>query len=430
MPYRGPANPLRVVRAVDYYIIAQHSSYDQPYAARSGRAMSQPQHARRTRSDRCGPQPGHSMNQMPNLQSLPRASALLCLEVERFCLRQLALPKGASLVLAVSGGADSTALALILSLLAPRLNLRLSALSVNHGLRPEADEDAAHALAVCHALGMHCTVRAADVRGFAASRHMGEEEAGRAVRYALLEEERVAQNAHFIALGHHCQDLSEDIVLRLVRGAGWPSLGGMPARDDARCLLRPLLACEPDDLRQLLRQCGLGWREDASNQSLDYRRNRLRLQTLPLLRAENPSLDRTLGHMWQLANLDRDYWEKTLDEALAANPWQEMTNERQDGLPALAALTLPRALLRPLHPAARLRLYMRALQHLCSSSKAVISTGAPALPPHSTSAQARASTLLALDEALTQGRGNTRFQLPGGIEAHLKGGGVTFTRAL
>ena len=369
------------------------------------------------------------MHQIPNLQSLPRASALLCLEVERFCLRQLALPRGASLVLAVSGGADSTALALVLSLLAPRLDLRLSALSVNHGLRPEADDDAAHAHAVCHALGMHCTVRKADVKDFATSHHMGEEEAGRAVRYALLEEERKARNAHFIALGHHRQDLSEDIVLRLVRGAGWPSLGGMPARDDARCLLRPLLACDPEDLKQLLRHCGLGWREDASNQSLDYRRNRLRLQALPLLRAENPALDRTLGHMWQLANLDRAYWEKTLDDALAAHPWQETTTDGQNGLPALAALTLPRALLRPLHPAARLRLYMRALQHLCSGSKAMGATGTPA-PPPSTSPQARSSTLLALDEALTQGRGNTRFQLPGGIVAHLKGGGVTFSHTL
>lgn len=370
------------------------------------------------------------MHQIPNLQSLPRSSALLCLQVERFCLRQLGLPKGAGLVLAVSGGADSTALALVLSLLAPRLDLRLSALSVNHGLRPEADDDAAHAHAVCHALGMHCTVRKADVKDFATSHHMGEEEAGRAVRYALLEEKRKAQNAHFIALGHHRQDLSEDIVLRLVRGAGWPSLGGMPARDDARCLLRPLLTCDPEDLKQLLRQCGLGWREDASNQSMHYRRNRLRLQALPLLRAENPSLDRTLGHMWQLANLDREYWEKTLDDALAARPWQEMIAGRQNGLTALAALTLPSALLRPLHPAARLRLYVRALQHLCAGSKAAMASDISTLTPHSTSAQARASTLLALDEALIQGRGNTRFQLPGGIEAHLKAGEVTFSRVL
>lgn len=428
------------------------------------------------------------MNQPPRLQNLPRTSALLCLEVERFCLRQLALPRGSHLVLAVSGGADSTALALILSLLTPRLNLRLHALSINHGLRPEAGDDAAHAQAVCHALGISCTVRTADVTGFAASHHVGEEAAGRALRYALLEKERMACQANFIALGHHREDLSEDILLRLIRGAGWPSLGGMPARDDDRHLLRPLLTCCPNDLKQLLLQCGLSWREDASNLSTQYRRNRLRHQVLPLLRAENPALERSVGHVWQLAGIDRDYWEKTLDAALLAYPWREMPSKQNDCLTTGPSILLPRALLRALHPAARLRLYMRAVRHLSTGGmpasdaafSAQLQTGATtadlsqpeaatsalsqpdvttadlspsdaafsaqsqpdattaALLPSDTAisalsqstqcAQGRASTLLALDEALTQGRGNTRFQLPGGFEAYIKGGSITFSR--
>ncbi|MFT4301335.1 MAG: tRNA lysidine(34) synthetase TilS [Desulfovibrio sp.] len=368
------------------------------------------------------------MTQIPCLQNLPRASALLCLEVERFCLRQLDLTRGSHLVVAVSGGADSTALALILSLLAPRLDLHLSALSINHGLRPEAEDDAAHAQAVCQALGILCSVRKADVKGFAAKHHVGEEEAGRSIRYSLLEEERLVQHAHFIALGHHREDLSEDVLLRLVRGAGWPSLGGMPARDDNRHLLRPLLTCCPDDLKQLLVQCELSWREDASNQSTQYRRNRLRLQVLPLLRAENPALDRSMGHMWQLAGMDKDYWEKLLDAALLAHPWQKVKQD-QKGCPATGkSILLPRTLLRALHPAARLRLYMRAVQHLCADGLTSTDAVTSKLPQLTTSAQGRASTLLALDEALTQGHGNTRFQLPGGFEAYLKGGAITFSR--
>lgn len=368
------------------------------------------------------------MTQIPSLQNLPRASALLCLEIETFCLRQLALARGSHLVLAISGGADSTALALILSLLAPRLDLRLSALSINHGLRPEAEGDTAHARAVCQALGIQCSVRQADVKGFAAKYHMGEEEAGRSIRYSLLEEERLAQHAHFIAVGHHREDLSEDVLLRLVRGAGWPSLGGMPARDDVRHLLRPLLTCCPADLKQLLLQCGLSWREDASNQSTQYRRNRLRLHVLPLLRAENPALDRSMGHMWQLAGMDRDYWEKVLDAALLAHPWQEVKSEQKGCTATGKSIFLPRSLLRALHPAARLRLYMRAVQHLCTCGITSADAVIPALPQPTPSAQGRASTLLALDAALTQGRGNTRFQLPGGCEAYLKGGAVTFRR--
>ncbi|GEM_PF-690921 len=379
------------------------------------------------------------MNQAPRLQDLPRTAALLCLEVERFCLHDLALPRGSSLVLALSGGADSTALALILTLLAPRLNLTLHGLSINHGLRPEAADDAAHAQSTCRTLGIPCAVRKADVQGFAARCRMGEEEAGRALRYALLEEERQAVDARFIALGHHREDLSEDILLRLVRGTGWPALGGMPARDDNRRLLRPLLHCCPSALKDLLRHCGFDWCEDASNQSTAYRRNRLRLQVLPLLRAENPALDRTLGHMRQLADLDRAYWQQTLDEALRKNPWhmEETPHAGQTSPnepPPPAALTLPRALLRALPAAARLRLYMRAVQQLCSAvGMKTESEDGPhcenETPQAATSGQARAATLLALDQALEQGRGNTRFQLPGGIEAHLKGGGIRFYRS-
>ena len=169
------------------------------------------------------------MHTPPALHDLSPAAARLCLEVERFCLRELRLPRGAHLLLALSGGADSTALALILRVLTPRLDLTLQALSVNHGLRPEAEEDAACALTACRRLDIPCAVRLADVRALAAAEGLGLEDAGRRARYALLEEEREALGANFIALGHHAGDVSEDVLLRLTRGTGWPALGGMCA---------------------------------------------------------------------------------------------------------------------------------------------------------------------------------------------------------
>ena len=166
------------------------------------------------------------MNSLPELRSLPPASARLCLAVERFCLRRLKLPRGTRLVLALSGGADSTALACILHILSPRLRLDLFALTVNHGLRPEADADARCARDLCARLGIPCVQRHADVTGLASGKGWGLEEAGRHARYALLEEERRARQADFVALGHHNEDLSEDVLLRLTRGTGWPALGG------------------------------------------------------------------------------------------------------------------------------------------------------------------------------------------------------------
>lgn len=359
------------------------------------------------------------MRTPPTLQDLSPAGARLCLEVERFCLHSLRLRHGARLLLAISGGADSTALALLMRVLAPRLDLDLQALTVNHGLRPEAEEDAVFALEVCRVLGIPCDVRRADVRALAAAEGFGLEDAGRRLRYALLEEERGAVGADFIALGHHAGDVSEDVLLRLTRGTGWPALAGMAARDDNRRLLRPLLGTAPQALRNLLRECGLDWREDASNQSRHFKRNRLRLDVLPLLREENPSLDRTLHDLWQLARLDEDYWNATLQTALRAHPWVEDK--------AAQSLTLPQPLLTALPPAARLRLYLLAVRRLCGagSGDAEDADGTPRAAVHG---QARARTLLALDEALSAGRGNTRFQMPGGLEAYLKGGSVVFGR--
>ena len=358
---------------------------------------------------------------LPALQNLSPAAARLCLEVERFCLTRLGLARGSRLLLALSGGADSTALALVLHLLAPRMGLTLHALSVDHGLREESKQDADFVKQLCGNLNIPCTVQQADVRGLATSERIGIEDAARKLRYALLEQERATVGADFIALGHHAADLSEDVLLRLTRGTGWPALGGMPARDDQRRLLRPLLATDAQALRELLIECGIGWCEDASNQSRQYKRNRLRLDVLPLLRQENPSLDRTVHDLWHMARLDEDYWNTTLDAALAVTPWVVQPEASENG----PSLTLPAKLLAGLHPAARLRLYVRAVRFLCRDAEGTAGENERSGQLHG---QARARTLLALDEALASGRGNTRFQLPGGLEAYLKGGSVVFGR--
>lgn len=364
----------------------------------------------------------------PTLQNIPPTAARLCLEVERFCLTRLGLAKGSRLLLALSGGADSTALAFVLHLLAPRLGLSLHALSVDHGLREESAQDAVFTLQLCNILNIPCTVRQADVRGLAEKSGIGTEDAARRLRYALLEQERVNIRADFIALGHHAGDVSEDVLLRLTRGTGWPALGGMAARDDERLLLRPLLATDAQALRALLVECGIDWREDASNQSRQYKRNRLRLDVLPLLREENPSLDRTLHDLWQMARLDEDYWNTALDAALAEHPWivggSEAELSAKKNIAEGPSLTLPARLLAGLHPAARLRLYVRAVRFLCRSAAGC--GGEDSGSSGQIHGQARARTLLALDDALANGRGNTRFQLPGGLEAYLKGGSIVF----
>ncbi len=218
--------------------------------------------------------------------------------------------------------------------------------------------------------------------------------------YALLEQARQACGASAILLGHHRSDVTEDQMLRFLRGTGWPALGGMRAEDAERHLLRPLLRTDKHALRELLHCCGILWREDASNADTRYTRNRLRHTLLPLLRQENPRLEDSCLNLWELAGIDGEYWQQELEHHLARTPWQE----------APGSITLPRALLRETHAALRLRLYHRAVARLARLS----------------GGQARSATLLALDQAWQEGRGGTTFQLPGSIMAHLKGGCIRF----
>jgi len=349
------------------------------------------------------------MSCLPDLQRLSGASARLCLKVEQFCTRHLALPHASKLVLAVSGGADSVALACIFALLRPRLKLQLCALTVNHGLRKAAADDADHAQAVCTALAIPCTISTVDVSAMAQTRRCGLEEAGRTARYDLLEEYRRMQRADFILLGHHAEDLSEDIFLRLLRGAGWPALGGMVARDDTRRLLRPLLQTSPAALKDLVCEMGLTWREDESNTDLRFTRNRLRHTILPLLRQENPALEEHMARLWQFARWDADFWEQTLKKALLSHPPLE------ENTPDTRSITLSRALLHTLPPAVRLRLFHHTARRLYAERN------------RRQQGQVRADTLIRLEESLQAGRGNTCFQLPGGLHAAIRHGSVCFT---
>lgn len=342
------------------------------------------------------------MPAVPTLRELESRLARACLDVCRFIQRDLGVTlREKSLLLAVSGGADSLALLTILALLRPQLGCALRVLHVDHRLRPESSKEARLVADRCAAWDIPCAVRAVDVGVYAAAHALGVEDAGRKIRYALLEEERRRVGADWILTGHHRDDLEEDVLLRLIRGVGWPALGGMAAVDRRRRVLRPLLLTAPEILRALLRACGLPWAEDSSNADTRYRRNRLRHDVIPLLRRENPSLHRSICTVWQLAREDQRHWETLLDAAVLRNP----PLEDADGI------TLPRSLLRGLDGAGRLRLYLRVLRQLQEK------TG---------HGQARAETLLALDAAWRDGRGGTRFQLPGGSVAMVRRGSVRF----
>ncbi len=327
------------------------------------------------------------------LHDLSPSGVRLCLRVRRF-LTELGFEgdDARSLTVAFSGGADSSALAVVLRCLGFKLVLA----HLDHGLRPESATEAEHARRFGAALGVPCLCRRVDVAALAREQKIGLEEAGRTARYAFLEQVRRECGAALIALGHQADDLCEDVLLRLLRGAGWPALGGMKALVPERRLVRPLLEIRHEELTAFLQETGIPWIEDPSNADNCCRRNRLRNRVLPLLREENPALTRTLKDLHRLAQDDDRYWEAELSGILC----------RVEQRPALAAgggivLFLPHEALRGRPRAVRLRVYRALVARADIREKP---------------AAVRARTLFRLDEAWLGRRNNTRFQLPGGAE--------------
>jgi len=210
--------------------------------------------------------------------------------------------RGQTVVVGLSGGADSVALTEALASLAPDRGFRVLAAHLDHGLRPESIEDVEFCGSVCDRLGVALRTGRADVRGRARRERGGLEEAARHERYAFLRAIRDEEGAAAIAVAHTRDDQIETLLMRLLRGAGSTGLSAMRPRTGD--LLRPLLEVSREQVLEHLRGCGLPWREDSTNGDLSILRNRIRHELLPYLEARfNPNLRATLG---RTAGLLRD----------------------------------------------------------------------------------------------------------------------------
>jgi tRNA(Ile)-lysidine synthase len=186
---------------------------------------------------------------------------------------------GDTVLAAVSGGADSMALLHLLHRLAPRRRLRVVVAHLDHALRRGSAADARFVAKEASSRGLEFVM---DRRPVHRKKDESPEEAARRVRRAFLLEARKQAGAGCIATGHTLDDQAETILLRLARGAGPAALGGMQASGPGP-FVRPLLAIERAALRDWLRRQRVRWREDASNRSLAFDRNRLRRLVVPIL---------------------------------------------------------------------------------------------------------------------------------------------------
>ena len=206
---------------------------------------------------------------------------------------------------AVSGGADSMAL---LSLLHrwQQAELTLAVVHVHHGIRgAEADRDAAFVTQMCREWHIPLFQVRADVPAIAAREHLGLEEAGRLVRYSVFERVAAVWQADRIATAHTASDRAETVLLHLLRGCGMAGLTGIPAQRGR--LVRPLLSCTRAEIEDYCCRFSVPYVKDSTNDDIQYTRNAVRRQLLPLMRQQNPAVEQALLRLADSAAEDEQY---------------------------------------------------------------------------------------------------------------------------
>ena len=265
-------------------------------------------------------------------------------------LRALAV-RDCHLLVAVSGGLDSTVLAHVLASLREPLGLRLSLGHVNHGLRGRASETDAEAVAeLASRLDADFAAERVDPmrlrQGGSSRSRPTPQEAARILRRGALERIRLQLGCARMATAHHADDQVETVLMRMLRGCGPASLGGIAESSPGGLAIRPLLEVPRKEILEYARKHRLEWREDASNVDLKYTRNRLRAQVIPRLAAFNPRLLRAIGDLAEAQRRDAEWIDSLVDEQ--AEALFDRSRSGRLGIAAVGWLDRPEALARRL----------------------------------------------------------------------------------
>jgi len=222
--------------------------------------------------------------------------------------------RGGKILVAVSGGLDSMTLLHALKQLTARHQWQLVIVHFNHRLRGRASD--ADERLVCKtgaAMRLPVIAERADVKAFAAKSKLSLEMAARKLRHEFLARVARKHKIETIALAHHADDQVELFFLRLLRGAGGAGLAGMKWRspspaDKTISLVRPLLGFTKVGLAEFARENKVRFREDATNDSTDFLRNRIRQELLPLLRKNyQPGLDKAVLRLMEIVGAEAEF---------------------------------------------------------------------------------------------------------------------------
>lgn len=245
---------------------------------------------------------------------------------KEYILENKMIKNHSTVLVALSGGADSVCLLLLLNEIkrqcADELDFALEAVHVEHGIRgAESRADAGFASDLCKRLHIPCHVHSVDVPQYAKSHGLGLEEAARILRYEAFEKEAEQKQDNsrqaVVAVAHHMEDNAETVLFQMLRGSGAKGLSGMHpvSVKNGVTYIRPLLSATRAQIEDYLRENGQAFVTDATNTDTAYSRNKLRHDVFPLLLQIN---DRAIEHInesaGQLAVMN-DFYEEQLKEA-------------------------------------------------------------------------------------------------------------------
>jgi tRNA(Ile)-lysidine synthase len=228
-------------------------------------------------------------------------------KIEKTCL----LKKGDTVLVALSGGPDSTALLLFLHEIKTRYDLKIFAVHVNYHLRgAESERDEKFIEKLCLKLRIPVAVYSFETKKIIGRRSL--QDFARELRYKVFSEEAKKVGAGKVAVAHNKNDRAETVLMRLLRGSHTAGLSGIPIKRKLSGnaeLIRPLFNIERKELDAFLRKKKIRARTDKSNLKTDYLRNKIRLSLLPFLKKEyNPQIEDNLIRLSVMSALDESYF--------------------------------------------------------------------------------------------------------------------------
>ncbi|MFC1856301.1 tRNA lysidine(34) synthetase TilS, partial [Thermodesulfobacteriota bacterium] len=312
--------------------------------------------------------------------------------------------RGDSVLIALSGGIDSTVMTHLMNALREKYDLTLYAFHLNHKLRAdEADREAEFVKKLCNELRIEAFIEEYDVATYAKEHGLSIQVAARDIRYERLNAIRTEKSIDKIATAHNADDRVETVLIRLIRGTAGANISGIsPVRDGH--IIRPLINSFRKEIAAFSTENKITYMEDSSNAKTTYLRNRVRHMLVPYLRERfNENIEESILNFARVMKPESDYLKKCADEVFS-----EEVTESSDG-----ALAFSIKRLKDIDEALRSRIITTAFYKTAPATN-------PLTYKHVTK----------VDEIIVSDKPNMSYDLPGGVTLKKSYDKLMFTRTV